>query len=142
MQWDASRNAGFTKGTPWLPVPPSAATINVEAAKADPNSLLKWYQTLIRLKKTNPAIANGENLMLDPENTKVLSWMRRTVGSPQVVIAVNFTAEPQTVNLAASGAGLQVGHMVTLLKSPGGATPKSLAAIKLKAYGVYIGEVR
>ena len=142
MQWDASVNAGFSKAKPWLPVPPSAATINVEAAKADPNSLLKWYQTLIRLKKTNPAIANGENLMLDPENTKVLSWMRRTVGSPQVVIAVNFTAEPQTVNLAASGAGLQVGHMVTLLKSPGGATPKSLAAIKLKAYGVYIGEVR
>jgi alpha-glucosidase len=90
MQWDASTNAGFTKGTPWLPVPPSAATINVEAAKADPNSLLKWYQTLIRLKKTNPAIANGENLMLDPENTKVLSWMRRTVGSHQVVIAATL----------------------------------------------------
>src|ERR1035438_1756813 len=33
MQWDASASAGFSNGTPWLPVPPSAATINVEAEK-------------------------------------------------------------------------------------------------------------
>ena len=59
MQWDASVNAGFTKtgATPWLPVPPSAATINVAAEKGDPNSLLAWYQGLIRLKKTNLAFA-------------------------------------------------------------------------------------
>lgn len=142
MQWDASDHAGFTKGTPWLPVPPNAAPINVEAAKADPKSLFRWYQSLIRLKKTNPAVANGENLMLDTENTRVLSWMRQVVGAPQVVAAVNFTAEPQTVHLAASGAGLQAAHMKTLLKTLPGATPRSLAAIKLGAYGVYIGEVR
>ncbi len=46
MQWDASVNAGFTAAgaTPWLPVPPSAATINVAAEQSDPNSLLAWYQ--------------------------------------------------------------------------------------------------
>jgi hypothetical protein len=58
------------------------------------------------------------------------------------VVAVNFTAEPQTVNLAASGAGLQAAHLKTLLKTPGGPVPRSLAAIKLGAYGVYIGEVQ
>ncbi len=142
MQWDGSANAGFTKGTPWLPVPPSAATINVEAAKADPKSLLAWYKSLIRLKKTNPAFANGANLMLDTENTKVLSWMRQAPGAAEAVVAVNFTAEPQTVNLAASGAGLQAAHLKTLLKTPGGPVPRSLAAIKLGAYGVYIGEVQ
>ena len=36
MQWDASAHAGFSKGTPWLPVPPSASTINVQAEKTDP----------------------------------------------------------------------------------------------------------
>ena len=57
MQWDATANAGFTKAgaTPWLPVPPTSATINVEAEKANPDSLLAWYQALIHLKKTNPA---------------------------------------------------------------------------------------
>ena len=106
MQWDASANAGFTTGTPWLPVPPSAATINVEAERAIPNSLLAWYQSLIRLKKTVPAFEHGANIMLDTENTKVLSWMRQAPGAPQVVVSVNFTAEPQTVNLAIGGAGI------------------------------------
>jgi alpha-glucosidase len=142
MQWDATANAGFTTGKPWLPVPPSAATINVEATKADPKSLFKWYQSLIRLKKTNPAFANGANIMLDTENTQVLSWMRQAPGTAEVVIAVNFTAEPQTVNLAASGAGMQAAHLTTLLKSPGGPEPKSMETIKLGAYGVYIGELR
>ena len=77
MQWDASRNAGFTSGTPWLPVPPSAKEINVAAEKDDPNSLFSWYQSLIRLKKTVPSFDHGANIMLDTENTKVLSWSRQ-----------------------------------------------------------------
>jgi alpha-glucosidase len=144
MQWDGSVNAGFTKAgaRPWLPVPPSAATINVEAEKSDPNSLLTWYRSLIRLKKTNQAFAHGENLMLDTSNTKVLSWVRQTPGAPAVVVAVNFTAEPQTVNLTASGAGLQAGNVKTLLKTPGAADPVSLDRVTLGPYGVYIGEAR
>jgi len=46
MQWNASANAGFTSAgvTPWLPIPPSSATVNVQAEEADPNSLLAWYK--------------------------------------------------------------------------------------------------
>ena len=106
MQWDGSANAGFTTGTPWLPVPGSAETVNVKAEERDPDSLLAWYKELIRLKKTVPAFEDGANIMLDTENTKVLSWMRQAPGAPQVVVSVNFTAEPQTVNLAIGGAGI------------------------------------
>jgi hypothetical protein len=59
-----------------------------------------------------------------------------------VVVAVNFTADPQTVNLTASGAGLRANHLKTLLKSPGGADPASIEAIVLAPFGVYIGEVQ
>jgi alpha-glucosidase len=142
MQWDASANAGFTNGTPWLPVPSSAATINVAKQKNDPNSLFVWYQSLIRLKKTNPALENGANIMLDTENSRVLSWMRQAHGAAQVVVCVNFTAEPQTVDLAIDGAGIGPRHIKTLLKSPGEVDPASLAAIKLGPFGVYIGEVQ
>ncbi len=142
MQWDASANAAFTTGTPWLPVPPSAATINVKAEEGDPNSLLSWYKALIRLKKTVPAFENGANIMLDTENTKVLSWMRQARGAPQVVVSVNFTAEPQTVNLTIGGAGMQAQKLRTLLKTPGAADPVALNRIVLGPYGVYIGEVR
>jgi alpha-glucosidase len=141
MQWDASPNAGFTtaSATPWLPVPPSYTSVNVKAERSDPASLFAWYQSLIRLKKENPALASGDDTMLDTANTKVLSWSRQAPGQPAVVVAVNFTAEPQTVNLTVPGAGAKP---VTLLKTPGAADPDSFAAIHLGPFGVYIGQAR
>lgn len=138
MQWDEAANAGFTAGKPWLPVPASATTINVKAEENNPDSLLAWYQALIRLKKTNPAIECGANQMLDTRNTKVLSWERYAPGAPPVLISVNFTAESQRVNLAADVKG---GGLHTLLKSPGGADPVALDDIELAPFGVYVGEV-
>ncbi|MFY9854489.1 MAG: alpha-glucosidase [Terracidiphilus sp.] len=140
MQWDASVNAGFTTAAarPWLPVPPSAATINVGAESSNPDSLLAWYRCVIRLKKTNPAFARGDNTMLDTSNTKVLSWLRTAPGAPPVVVSANFTAEPRTVSLAVPGFS---GKVKTLLKTPGAADPTSLGQIELGPFGVYIGEI-
>jgi alpha-glucosidase len=137
----ASANAGFTTGTPWLPVPPSASAINVQIEQDDPDSLLNWYRTLIRLKKTIPAFARGANIMLDTDNTSVLSWLRQAPGMPQVVVSANFTAQPQTVDLETPGAGLKPERLRTLLKSPGVADPASPDPIELPPFGVYIGQV-
>jgi alpha-glucosidase len=142
MQWNATTNAGFSKGTPWLPVPPTYTTVNVSAEEADKNSMLDWYRTIIGLKKTNAAFAQGDNVMLDETNTKVLSWMRKGPDGSQVVVACNFTSDPQTVNLTAGGAGLKGSHAKTLLKSPGGSDPASLEVLELQPFGVYIGAVQ
>ena len=141
MQWSDAANAGFTSAsvTPWLPVPPTYATVNVKTEETDPNSLLAWYEKLIRMKKMNPALAQGDNVMLDNTNTKVLSWMRQTTGAPGVVVSLNFTADPQTVNLSVPGAK---GSVKTLLKTPGAADPASLGQIQLGLYGVWVGEVQ
>jgi alpha-glucosidase len=141
MQWDDSANAGFSEAKPWLPVPPNKAQINVKAEEADPNSLLNWYKALIKLKKTNPAFISGENVMLDTDNTKVLSWLRKGPGKDAVVVATNFTAEPQTVSLSASSAGITGTKVRTLLKTPGAIDPASIDKVELPAFGVYIGEV-
>jgi alpha-glucosidase len=138
MQWDDSKNAGFTTGTPWLPVPPTYTTVNVKAEEGEKDSLLAWYKSLIELKKTNPALAHGQNVMLDKENEKVLSWMRQGSDGKQIVVSANFTADPQTVNLSG---GLKSSHAKTLLKSPGGSDPQSLDKVELGPFGVYIGEV-
>jgi len=139
MQWDATPQAGFTSSaTPWLPVPPTYTTVNVKAEEGDPSSVLTWYQSLIRLKKDNPAFAQGDDTMLDTDNTKVLSWLRKAPGAPAVVVSVNFTADPQTVSLSVPGSSSKA---TTLLKSPGAADPSSLQAIELGPYVVYIGEV-
>ncbi len=140
MQWDATANAGFSPDgvKTWLPVPPTYTTVNVKDEEAGTDSLFVWYQSLIRLKKTNPAFAHGDNTMLDTANTRVLSWMRKAPGSPVVVVAVNFTADPQTVSLTVPGSGATV---KTLMKTPGAQEPASLQAIELGPFGVYIGEV-
>ncbi len=141
MQWDDSEFAGFSTAKPWLPVPPNKSTINVKAQEADPNSLLNWYTALIRLKKTNATFISGEQVMLETENTKVLSWLRKGPGKSAVVVATNFTAEPQTVNLDASAPGVKGTHVKTLLKSPDAVDPASIDKVDLPPFGVYIGEV-
>jgi alpha-glucosidase len=140
MQWDDSANAGFTAGTPWLPVPPTYKTVNVKAEEGQADSLLTWYKSLIDLKKNNAAFAQGTNLMLDTENTKVLSWLRQTADGKQVLVSCNFTADPQTVDL--SGGGMKGTQAKTLLKSPSGPEPGSLDKVALPAFGVWIGQVR
>ncbi len=141
MQWNATANAGFSDGKPWLPVPPTYTQVNVADEERNPNSLLNWYKALIALKKTNSAFAHGNNVMLDTANTKVLSWLRQTPSGRQVVISANFTPEPQTVNLT-HGATLHSTHATTLLKSPGGLNPSTLDVVHLAPFGVYIGEVK
>jgi len=141
MQWNATGKTGFTTGMPWLPVPPNAKTINVRTEKSDPNSLLAWYKALIRLKKTVPAFENGANIMLDPENTRVLSWMRQATGASQVVVSVNFTAGKVAVDLTIGGVGMRRRKLRTLLKTPGAPDTFALNRIVLGPYGVYIGKV-
>ena len=142
MQWDTSSEAGFTtSSTPWLPVPPTYITVNAKAAAGDPDSLLAWYRGLVKLKKTNPVMAHGANVMLDTENTNVLSWMRQFPGSRPIVVSVNFSPDPQTVNLTGGSGGLKAGTVKTLMKSPAGKDPPSLDHIELGAFGVYIGQV-
>ena len=142
MQWTSGPNAGFTSPAvkPWLPVPPNNATINVDSEKADPKSMYSWYKALIQLKKTNPAFAEGDDTMLDIDNTNVLSWKRQAAGAPPVIVAVNFTAQPQTIDLV--GPGLPDGAVNTLLKSPDGPTPSTLKNIQLGPFGVYIGQLQ
>jgi alpha-glucosidase len=140
MQWNATTNAGFsTAASTWLPVPPTYSTVNVQAQQSDPDSLFAWYQSLIQLKKTNPALARGQQAMLDSQNPKVLSWVRRVSGSPAVIVSANFTAEQQTVSLAAPGSESKV---KTLLKTPGAADPATNGSIVLGPFGVYIGEIQ
>ena len=140
MQWDSSKDAGFsTAASTWLPLAPDYTTVNVKSEEANPDSLLAWYEALIRLKKTNPALASGTETMLDPDNPNVLSWVRKGSDNLSVVVSVNFKPEPQTVSLSVPGPGAT---LKTLLKTPGGADPVSLQAIRLGPFGVYIGELR
>jgi alpha-glucosidase len=140
MQWDAAAQASFSSSPKtWLPIPPDYATVNVKAEQSNPASLFDWYQALIRLKKTSPALAEGAETMLDPQNPNVLSWLRKGPDNTAVIVSVNFKPGPQTVSLSIPGAGAT---LKTLLKTPGGADPVSTQSIQLGPYGVYLGELK
>lgn len=76
MQWNSSKNAGFSTGEPWIPVNPNYTEINAEAALADPDSVFHYYQQLIRLRHELPVITNGTYTLLGPENEQLYCYIR------------------------------------------------------------------
>lgn len=93
MQWDASPHAGFTSGTPWLAVHPDHATVNAEAALADPDSVFHHYRRLIALRKSEPAVALGDFTMLLPDDPVVYAFTRR-LDDVELLCVANFSGAP------------------------------------------------
>jgi alpha-glucosidase len=144
MQWDSGPNAGFTKEgvTPWLPIPPSYKTVNVQTEVADFDSLLNWYKQIIEFKKSDAALSQGDQIMLNTSDSNVLSWLRKGPNGEAVVVACNFTAQPQKISFDLSSQGITSKNARTLMKTPGSSDPASLDAVQLPAFGVYIGKVQ
>ena len=98
MQWDGSVNAGFTTGTPWIPVNPNYTQINAEAALADPDSVFYYYQKLIALRHENPIIVYGvfEPLLMASD---VIYAYARHLGNQVLTVACNWTDQEQPCTL-------------------------------------------
>lgn len=120
MQWDASPQAGFTTGTPWLPVNPDHTEINAAAARTDPDSVYHHYRRLIALRHGEPAIVHGDFTMLLPDDERIYAFTRRH-GSTTLLVAGNFTGE--TVDAALpdgwEGAELVLGNGPSVPAPPG-----------------------
>ena len=101
MQWDRSPHAGFTTGTPWLPVSPDFEHINVSREGEDRASLLSLYRKLIWLRKTTPALTLGTYWEVTGGPPTCLIYLRETGGelSERLLIAINFSASPHRFSL-------------------------------------------
>jgi len=143
MQWDAGPDAGFSAAgvKTWLPIPDSYKKVNVDAEEREPDSMLHWYQQIIALKKNDPAIREGQEIMLNTADDHVLSWLRKAGDGESVIVACNFTDQPQTVRFNLSAQGVSGKGLKTLLKTPGSREPRSMDSIELGPFGVYIGQV-
>ncbi|MBR3327967.1 MAG: alpha-glucosidase [Atopobiaceae bacterium] len=94
MQWDASPNAGFTTGNPWIAVNPNYAEINAAACLADPDSVFYYYQRLIALRHSMPIIVYGTFHPLMEESEAIWAYERRLDGQT-LTVACNWTDQPQ-----------------------------------------------
>ena len=102
MQWDAAPNAGFTTGTPWLPVNPNYKTLNAAAQVDDPDSLFGHYQKLIALRKDpglRETLVYGELIPAFQDVNNLMAYHRRA--DRDVLVLANLQGEPRTVRLPA-----------------------------------------
>jgi alpha-glucosidase len=89
MQWDASLHAGFTTGTPWLPLEANSAAVNVAEQEANPDSILALYKRLIRFRRENPVLAGGVIDSIAAENA-LLCYERGTAASGRYLVVLNL----------------------------------------------------
>lgn len=89
MQWDDSKNAGFTTGTPWLKVNSNYPEVNAKAQVNDPDSVFSYYKKLIRLRHENEIIVYGDYELLEAESEETFIY-KRTYENEHLMVLCNF----------------------------------------------------
>ena len=98
MQWDASPQAGFTTGTPWIKVNPNYPQINVEQALSDQDSIFYYYQKLIALRKQLPIMVYGSYDLILDDDAQVYAFTR-TLQAEQLLVILNFSQQTTTFHI-------------------------------------------
>jgi alpha-glucosidase len=89
MQWAPEPNAGFSSGTPWLPIAPDADKVNVRTERADPTSLLSFYRSLLALRRREQALSIGSFTLLQSA-PNLLCFQREHAGK-RFAVLLNFS---------------------------------------------------
>ena len=95
MQWDETKNAGFTTGDPWIEVTKNHSYINAKAELEDPDSIFQHYKKLVQLRKDYDIIAYGDIEPLDQKNPSVFAY-RRTYQGEEMYVINNFYGKEVT----------------------------------------------
>jgi alpha-glucosidase len=103
MQWNTSSNAGFTSGTPWLPIDDDYPIVNVESQSTDPSSILTLYHRMTTLRREHAALAYGDYEPLAMTGD-LLAYIRR-LGTQRFLIALNLGNDPHAVSFEAAIGG-------------------------------------
>ena len=133
MQWNNSKNAGFTTGTPWIGIPDNYRKINAEAALNDENSIFYHYKKLINLRKNEELMVIGKYEDIDLENEKVYAY-RRVGDNGELVIISNFYENPVEFDVK----GLNLNNAEVLLSNYKTEPEISKEKIFLKPYEAVI----
>jgi alpha-glucosidase len=133
MPWRDTPDAGFTTGTPWLPVPPEHLPLAVSRQESDRESPLNAFRPFLRWRSRQPALCQGDIRFIDlPEP---LLGFNRTLDSQSILAVFNLSDRPQTAALPAhwfitplDDHGLSAGHV-------------SGRTLQLPAHGVFFALV-
>jgi alpha-glucosidase len=125
-------------------VPPSAAQYSVATEGQDPDSILNFYKHVIALRRELPALRDGDYVAVNRDDQNVLAYLRKgRDAADSVLVALNMSAQPQTVNFKLQGFGIEGRSAGVLLAAPQQESQSlSLDGVKLGPYAVLIARVK
>ncbi|HKI46011.1 MAG TPA: alpha-glucosidase [Balneolales bacterium] len=90
MQWNDTKNGGFTSGNPWIMVNPNYKTINVAAEERNPNSVLNYYKRIIKFRHDHDAMVYGAFKVYDLDNPNIFAYTRGS-GKDRYLVLLNMS---------------------------------------------------
>ncbi len=99
-QWSDAKNAGFSEGEPWIKVNPNYREINLERDLKSEDSIFRFYQKLIRMRREEPAILDGDLEFLS-EDEKTVVYLR-SCARQTLLVLVNLSEKEQPIRLPES----------------------------------------
>jgi oligo-1,6-glucosidase len=127
MQWNTNKNAGFTTGTPWLPVNDNYTEINVKQQDSEGNSVLNHFRSMVKLRKDYPVLVHGKYELIDKSHPQIYAYLRKDEKNILWVIH-NFSKEDASIQIAGLKNNIEV--LINNYKD----VDKNDEVIKLKAY--------
>lgn len=131
IQWDDSEQAGFTSGTPWLAVNPNYRDINVAESLKDPDSIFRYYQKLIRLRKQHPILIYGDYEIVAEEHERIYAYTRSWESETWLVL-LNFSADEARFDLPNAFRSGSEGELI--LSNYDDARSGSVAGLQFRPY--------
>lgn len=115
MQWDNSTYAGFSDVTPWIDLPDNYQQINVACEQQEEDSILHYYKKLIRLRKENPVIQEGDITFLHADDVTLFAY-QRTLGEKSMLVLNNLTKEEKKLAYPQDGFQKILGNYTDIQK--------------------------
>lgn len=115
MQWNFGSYAGFSEQEPWITIPAGASNINVEDQVDDPDSMLSFYKSLLKLRKEHSALRLGEYEFLRYEDGMI--YFVKKNECEKIFIALNFSEDTKTIEVEAEKVKLLLSTKRTTVES-------------------------
>ena len=86
VQWDNSKNAGFSEAKPWFYVNPNYKKVNAAAEEEDPNSILNFYRKCLALRKSTDTLIYGTYKEYYHLSSKIFEYERSLDGDRYLIV--------------------------------------------------------
>ncbi|THH10431.1 hypothetical protein EW145_g1337 [Phellinidium pouzarii] len=106
MQWNESKNAGFSDVSPWMRVNDDYTKWNVDAQHNDQASVLQFWKKLLKIRKSHDTLVYGDFSLIDDQNEEVFAF-KRSLEDRSALVILNFTDRDVEFKLPLAGNGLE-----------------------------------